>query len=66
MNDNWVELSKKSNIATVKERSCYLSGHEIWLDYMNLHETSWMLFAGKDAHYNECFGWPRLKGKKYG
>ena len=59
MNDNWIELSKQSSFASFEERTLYLSNHECWLDTMNLHETSWILFAGQEIHNNEPFGWPR-------
>lgn len=60
MNNLWIKLSKQSNTAILSERLCYLDIHEIWLDSMNLHETSWMLFADEDAHQNESFGWPSI------
>ncbi len=59
MNNNWVRLSKESNTASLSRRLQHLDKHEVWLDYMNLHETSWMLFADKVTHQQESFGWPR-------
>lgn len=67
MNDLWIALSKQSNTASVMERAQYFSYHEIWLDSMNLHETSWVLFADKGSHRNESFGWPGIiKRNRYG
>jgi len=31
---------------------------------MNLHETSWILFADKGSHRNESFGWPGISKKE--
>ncbi len=58
MNNLWVRVSKQSNTSALSQRMHYFSGHEVWLDSMNLHETSWMLFADKGSHRNESFGWP--------
>ena len=60
MNDYWVKLSKQSNTASFSERLRYLDKHEIWLDSLNLHETSWILFADQDEHRSEPFGWPGI------
>ncbi len=60
MNNLWVRLSKQSNTSTLSDRMRYLSGHEIWLDSMNLHETSWILFADENTHQQESFGWPGI------
>ena len=60
MNDLWIKLSKQSNTATLSQRLRHLDKHEVWLDTLNLHETSWILFADKDPHKNESFGWPGI------
>lgn len=60
MNDNWVRCSKivVNNIRTDDQRIC---DHEDWLDYLNLHETSWLLFAWGDRIHKHDFGWPSKK-----
>jgi len=60
MNDFWIKLSKKSNTAPLPQRLQYLDKHEVWLDTLNLHETSWILFADKGSHRDESFGWPGI------
>ena len=59
MNDRWVRLSKETYFATLSQRLQYLDKHEVWLDALNLHETSWILFADRGSHRDESFGWPR-------
>lgn len=57
MNDLWIELSKESNTTPLCRRLQHLDKHEVWLDTLNLHETSWMLFADKE---DESVGWPGI------
>lgn len=57
MNNEWIYRSKRivkeHNLANDKDLS-----HEDWLDCMNLHETSWMLFVTIDYRDSYAFGWP--------
>ena len=55
MNNEWVKYSDRS-----AEDDVFISDHEDWLDYLNLYETSWMLFAWNRSNSRSGnFGWPR-------
>jgi len=56
MNDCWVTSSKM--VAKDLREDERIRNHEDWLDCLNLHETSWMLFACTDADIMYKFGWP--------
>lgn len=56
MNDEWVQCSK----AVVKDFDEHHDHtHEDWLDSLNLHETSWILFVTIDDRVSGNFGWPK-------
>ncbi len=55
MNDSWVKCSKI--VATDRREHQRIRNHEDWLDCLNLHETSWMLFACTDDDIMYKFGW---------
>ena len=58
MNNEWVRYSDRSAEAVV-----VVADHEDWLDYLNLYETSWMLFVWTRSYgKSRDFGWP---GKKH-
>lgn len=46
-----------ANDIRTHDRSSY--DHEDWLDCLNLHETSWILFAWRDRAMKYDFGWPK-------
>ena len=58
MNDSWITCSKMlANDIRTHDQSSY--DHEDWLDCLNLHETSWILFAWRDRAMKYDFGWPK-------
>jgi len=59
MNDSWVRCSKI--VAKDLREDKRIRNHEDWLDCLNLHETSWMLFACTDYDFTYKFGWPDKK-----
>lgn len=60
MNEHWITCSKTAAAIESVSRAYFLDKHEIWLDRLNLHETCWMIFAGKEEHLTEPFGWPGI------
>ena len=57
MNNAWIYCSK----AVIDDhRGFLLCDHERWLDTLNLHEISWMLFATINDR-DGGFGWPGRK-----
>lgn len=57
MNNEWIQCSRLSIKEHKLDSDKYLS-HENWLDYLNLHETSWMLFVTIEGRNSYKFGWP--------
>lgn len=57
MNNEWIHCSKLLVEEHKLDDDKCLS-HEEWLDYLNLHETSWMLFATIGRRNSYVFGWP--------
>lgn len=55
MKNYWIEYSNRRGDVDLDDYD-----HEDWLDYLNLYETSWILFAGKTIHNNEPSGWPGI------
>jgi len=53
MNNEWVKYSDRSSQVDV-----FILDHEDWLDYLNLYETSWMLFVWNSNNEGGNFGWP--------
>ena len=49
----WVKYSDRSN-----EEHVFIIDHEDWLDYLNLYETSWMMFVWNSNNADGDFGWP--------
>ena len=54
MNNEWVKYSDRSS----DDDTFFVSDHEDWLDYLNLYETSWMLFVWNSNNEGGNFGWP--------
>lgn len=56
MNNNWIRCSKITNVINMNDiaKQTQSYNHEKWLDRLNLHETSWMLFVNR----RNRFGWP--------
>ena len=57
MNNDWIHCSKEVIKDLEGKRIC---SHEDWLDILNLHETSWMLFVAIDNRASCVFGWPGI------
>jgi len=55
MNNDWIYCSREVVKDLEGKRVC---NHEDWLDILNLHETSWMLFVTIDGRASCEFGWP--------
>ena len=55
MNDEWIAYSDRSI-----EPDTIVHDHEDWLDYLNLYETSWMLFVWTRSNKGLDFGWPSM------
>lgn len=54
MNNEWVRFSDRSGEAEV-----FVTDHEDWLDYLNMYETSWILFVWtRNNREGGKFGWP--------
>jgi len=62
MNNEWVKYSDRSS-----EDIVVVTDHEDWLDYLNLYETSWILFVWTRSNWTGSnsedgnFGWPSKK-----
>jgi len=57
MNDEWIQRSREAVEHFKRDNKKNLS-HEDWLDYLNLHETSWILFVTIEDRVSSDFGWP--------
>ena len=53
MKNYWIKYSDRRGNVNLDDYD-----HEDWLDYLNLYETSWILFARKTIHNSEPSGWP--------
>ncbi len=54
MNNAWVKFSDRS-----KNDIFMVNDHEDWLDYLNMYETSWILFVWNRRNLeSDDFGWP--------
>lgn len=54
MNNEWIKYSDRRIDPDV-----LVCDHEDWLDYLNLYETSWILFVwSRNNSMGGDFGWP--------
>ncbi len=54
MNDDWIKYSDRTT-----NDELLVCDHEDWLDYLNLYETSWILFVWNKRNLESGnFGWP--------